>query len=338
MKIQTLRVVGKQSFKGQPGFTLIELLVAMVLGLVIITASLAIYSSASRGSKVSEIETKMNEEGALALNIIQQQLKQAGYSQKVIPDSTGGVTATIKSNFSGAAVRGCDGGFTNNTAAFDSLACTTGVGSDSIAVRYEATVNNTVPTSASLPTNCMGNGIQETTPSSASPPPISPLPALTSYGLADNRFYVSSTTSAPNEKDLYCGGNQAGNVITAGQPILGNVEQIQATYGVATNASLELASKHDPLLHQIVNYLTATEVDALATSATSSAAQLNDKWGRVLAIRVCLLIRSSTTVRDAPTGGYSYKDCSNTIQTTTDNYLRRAYTTTVMLRNRIISP
>jgi type IV pilus assembly protein PilW len=334
MKLQTLNVSRKQIFNDQSGFTLIELLVSMVLGLVVIAASLGIYSSASRGSKVSEIETRMNEEGVLALNIIQQQLKQAGYSQKVIPDVTAGVAANIKSNFSGAAVRGCNGGFTSNTAAFDLLTCT-GTGSDSIAVRYEATVNNTIPTSSpALPTNCMGNGIQETTPSSASPAPIPPLPALTSYGLADNRFYVSSTTATPNEKDLYCGGSAGGSVITAGQPIVANVESMQITYGVATNPSFELASKQDALLHQITKYMTAAEVDAITTGDIS----VNGRWGRVLAVRVCLLMRSTTTVRDSPTGGYIYKDCSNTAQTSTDNYLRRAYTTTVMLRNRIISP
>jgi len=37
-----------------------------------------------------------------------------------------------------------------------------------------------------------------------------------------------------------------------------------------------------------------------------------------------------------PAGGMSYKDCSNVDKTGTDGYLRRAYITTVLLRNRLV--
>lgn len=322
----------------QSGFTLIELLVSLFLGLVIIGASLSIYVSSSRGSKVSEIETRMNEEGVIALNLIQQQLKQAGYSQKVNPTTVGGVAATTMSNFAGAAVRGCDGGFSDSGLAFGSLTCAGGTGSDAIAVRYEATENNTIVTSGSpaLPTNCIGNGIQETTPTMANPAPAASAGSF-SYAQADNRYYVSNTAAAANERDLYCRGNQASNTMGAGQPLIANVEQMQILYGIATNPSRELGTKHDALQHQIINYVTAAEVDALPTVNAGWSA-VDDKWGRVLAVRVCLLMRSTTMIRDIPTGGASYRDCSNAAQTATDGYIRRAFTTTVMLRNRIIGP
>ena len=61
------------------GFTLLELLIAMTIGLVILAASLLVYTSSSRGSRLSQVETQLNEDGILALNLIQQQIKRAGY-------------------------------------------------------------------------------------------------------------------------------------------------------------------------------------------------------------------------------------------------------------------
>ena len=57
----------------------------------------------------------------------------------------------------------------------------------------------------------------------------------------------------------------------------------------------------------------------------------------MLSVRVCLRMRSDLTVQDAPAGSFSYKDCSNIDRTSTDGYLRKTYTTTVLLRNRLIA-
>ena len=49
-------------------------------------------------------------------------------------------------------------------------------------------------------------------------------------------------------------------------------------------------------------------------------------------------MRSEQPVGDAPDGAFNYKACDNTDATSTDKYLRRAFTTTVLLRNRLIIP
>ena len=317
------------------GFTLLELLIALTLGLVILASSLSIYVASSRGSQMSQVETQMNEDGILALNLIQQQLKQAGYSRQIIPGSG----ATVMGNYAGPAVRGCDGGFTDATAAgaFGSLACKPGGGSDAIAIRYEATTDNTTPSTDSTPlaTNCVGTGIFAATPSQVAPPPT-PASAAPNYTLADNRYSVTDASTQPM---LSCRGSEksgaTANTIGAAQPLLANVEDMQILYGVANRPSAELASTYDPMRHQIVRYLDASGVDALASSGVLPDLT-EDRWSRVLSVRVCLLMRSDRSVKDVPAGGTSYKNCSNVDVTNNDGYLRRAYITTVLLRNRLI--
>ncbi len=310
------------------GFTLLELLIAMTIGLVILAASLLVYTSSSRGSRISQIETQLNEDGILALNLIQQQIKQAGYSQQIIP-TTG---ATVSGNYSGLALRGCDHGFANTAAGFDALACASGSGPAALAIRYQATAENTMPTSAGSATNCVGNSILPLTPSQVSPVPT---PAPGNYALADNRYFITNSNGHPN---LSCRGSEssgAANIIGTSQPLLVDIEDIVIRYGVASQGSLELANIYDPVRHQIVNYLSASDIDSLAIAGTIADPTQN-RWGRVLSVRVCLIMRSEQTIADAPDGAFKYKTCDNTDATGTDQYLRRTFTTTVLLRNRLM--
>lgn len=318
------------------GFTLIELMISLTIGLVILAAALSTFSTSSRSSQLSQAETQLNEDGILALNLIQQQLKQAGYSQQLIPSNG----TTVMGNYAGPAVHGCTGGFTDAAAAFDKLSCT-GKGSDAIAIRYEATTDNTMPTGtdAKLATNCLGNGINALTPTQVNPPPTPPpgAPPPANYALADNRYLVTGASTAPM---LSCRGMEkrdAVNAIGASQPLLANVESMRILYGVASRPSIELAATYDPLRHQIVKYLDAAGVDALPGSGVL-ADLAEDRWSRVLSVRVCLQMRSDRPVRDVPDGGLAYKRCDNTDRTGTDGYLRRTFTTTVLLRNRLITP
>lgn len=317
---------GSASVQLSRGFTLIELMIALVLGLVILAAGMAVYVSSSRGSQVSQMETQLNEDGILALNLIQQQIKQAGYSSQVIPSNG----ATVMGNYAGLAVRGCDNGFADASLAFDSLSCNSSGGNGSaIAIRYEATADNTVPTSTGLPTNCIGNGINAVTASQAAP---APAPPPGNYALADNRYLVSISSNQPA---LSCRGAEGSGAVGGLEPLLANVERMQILYGVASRPSRELAAAYDAMRHQIVSYLDATSIDALPTTGVFPDETL-DRWGRVLSVRVCLVMRSEQPVRDAPDGGFTYKDCNNADATATDGYLRRTYTTTVLLRNRLI--
>lgn len=315
------------SVMSQRGLTLIELLISLVIGLIILAAGGAVYVYSGRSSRVSNVGTQLNEDGVLAMNFLQSQIKQAGYSQKTIKNSQGAL-------FSGAAIRGCSGGFKKNKLATgyreayaDTICEVTDAAasgnstSDALLVRYEADVSNTFPNAAGNPTNCNGEGITTTVAS-----PVGMLPAT--YRLADNRFFLLN-------ESLQCGGS-TGAAINSAQPLFANVEQMVLRYGVAEQPSLEQASTFDAAYHQIVAYMTAAEIDQLPTAKVGAEA-INDRWGRVLSVRICLLVRSPNPVNDASNAN-TYTDCNNATQVANDNRLRRTFVSTVMLRNRMVLP
>ena len=309
---------------GQRGLTLVELLISLVIGLVVLAAGGAVYVYSGRSSRVSNVGTQLNEDGVLAMNFLQSQIRQAGYSQKAIKNSQGAL-------FRGAAIRGCSGGFEKNKQAsgyleeYADTRCEVTSGNstdDALLVRYEADTSNTFPNASGNPTNCNGEGITTTVAS-----PVGMLPAT--YRLADNRFFLLNGA-------LQCAGS-TGDEINSAQPLFANVEQMVLRYGVAAKPSLEQAAVFDPDYHQIVAYMTAAEIDQLATAKAAGAAAIDDRWGRVLSVRICLLVRSPNPVQDASNAN-TYTDCNDAVQTATDNRLRRTFVSTVMLRNRMVPP
>lgn len=300
----------------QSGVSLVELMVSMAIGVFLLGAVGYVYVSASSGSRSSSLESQMNEDGTLALEILQQHLRLAGYS--TVDAATGNRV------FSGLAVRSCDGGFTDNggTAAFGTLACTTTntTGSDALAVRYEATpLNSQVAKDAGgveRPANCSHQGITAWIPSAAE----GSASALT---LADNRFFIAADASNSNIPTLFCRGKDGGAAndgFSAATPLIPNIENIQLE--LALTAAPQ-AGKAIP--HQVIGYARSEEIGNTAA-----------EWSRVAAVRVCVITRSATPV---PAGSNTledigiYFDCAGTQQKPTDRYLRRAYVTTVQLRN-----
>lgn len=142
----------------QRGMSIVELMVAMTIGLFLIGAVGAIYVATANGSRASTLESQMNEDASLALEILQQQLRLAGYSD---------LDASGERRFRGVGVRGCDGAISRSTADkdFELMECdTASTGPDAIAIRYEATLLNTQPvtdptTSDLQPANCSFTGI-----------------------------------------------------------------------------------------------------------------------------------------------------------------------------------
>ena len=136
--------------------------------------------------------------------------------------------------------------------------------------------------------------------------------------MADNRFYVAS--SASGVPSLYCKG-----IKSSTQPLVENVEDMQLAYGtVSTTNSSATAT--------VAGYLTANQV----VTETNMALLANDaaRWGRVLAVRICIVVRSDTPVV-SDVAASSYYKCDGSLDTSkTDLRLRRAYTTTVVMRNR----
>jgi len=296
------------------GFSLVELLVAMAIGLVMLGALFVIYLGGVQGAGQSDNVTRMGEDASIALETIARHIRMAGYSQPNILASTasivvGGQTLQLKdSNFSGAGVRGCDGGFTRTTAAWDALSCSNSASaSDAISIRYEGDSYNTEAVTGAtgqVPTDCLGQGVESNATSATD--------ASKRFTLVESRFFINSSS------ELACAGNapnNSGSVSYRSQPLVSGVEKMQLRYGVAS----------DGYATQLGFWGNAADVDALGGTA-------DQNWARVIAVRICLQMVSSGAdqVSTIP-----YIDCDGTTQTPSDNFLRRSFTTTVSLRNRI---
>ena len=317
---------------------MIELMVSLTIGLVIAIAGMSAYLGASSSSKFSDAQSRMNEDAQAALAILSQQIRMAGtnpaqanradvFDQNPVYSLTyvgGSVTAyangttsyTVTAAPSAFSIRGCDGTFTSITdtiavPTLDSFAnCGTSTLPDSIAVSYEADKFNTLP-SGNSPTDCVGSAI----PTTVNATFTSGTSTTASFAVADNRFYIGSVSNVPS---LYCKGIGSGT-----QPLVENVEDMQFMYGTVSTAATSTTAT-------VAGYLTAAEIAALATLPADDST----RWGKVQSVRICVVVRSETpVVSDAASGQY-YKCDGNLDTTQTDRRLRRAYTTTVLLRNR----
>ncbi len=122
--------------------------------------------------------------------------------------------------------------------------------------------------------------------------------------LAYNRYYLATSSSGRSE--LHCASRQG----AGGQPLVDNVEGMTLWYGEANAASPRV----------VVRYLRAGAVS---------------DWGRVISVRVCLLMRSSEAVLGSAEDTLTYLDCDSEQQTAADGYVRRAYFSTTTLRNKM---
>ena len=324
------------------GFTLIELMISLVIGLVIVVAAMSAYLGAAGASKVTDAQSRMNEDAQAALNLLAHEIRMAGanpvqasrdaafrrnpvystYPLNATTASGGSATYTTTPGtytVSSFSIRGCDQTFSNVTATtatnIDALTCGgTSTLPDSIAVNYEADKYNTAAlTSGTNGTDCLGN----------SAPTISATfsagtATTATFWVADNRFLISSPASGI--PSLYCKGNNAGS---SKQPLVENIEDLQFRYGTMSTTTTSTTAT-------IAGYLTASEITALTTSPNDDPT----RWGKVLTVSICVVVRSENPVApDAASA--SYLKCDGTRDTSkTDLRLRRAYTTVVVVRNR----
>ena len=335
-----IRTARRVSPRVYAGFTLIELLISITIGLLVSVATFSAYIGASAASRTANAQGRMNEDAQAALLILSQQLRMSGNNpdradrvddpdpsrssrRNPVYGATTFPTGTFTtSNFS---VRGCDGQFSNINSAtnLDTLDCSSGASilPDSIAVNYEADSFNTIPTTTStggLPTDCLGKKLNTI---------VANLPAVVgagsavttaTYSVADNRFYIGTSTSVVSPS-LYCKGN--GDSSTA-RALVENVEDMQLTYGTASSTSSSTVAT-------VAGYLQASDLAALSPPSNNPVL-----WGKVLTVRICVLVRSGDqVVSDASSARYF--NCNGTLEPSPpDRRLRQAYFATVVLRNR----
>lgn len=118
-----------------------------------------------------------------------------------------------------------------------------------------------------------------------------------------NRFYVDGGT-------LKC--DSSGTGLTAGTyALIDGVEDFQVKYGEDTDTTRDL------IANRYVDYGDVSN------------------WGRLVSVRVCLILKSTNTFPDISSVGQTYYPCFSTSTTTaTDGYIRRVYNSTITLRNQ----
>ena len=288
------------------GFTLIEMMVALAIGLAVVGALIAAYLSSFASGRHSDAVVQITEDATLALNVMRQQVAQAGFSAPHGVDEAGRL---VLHQFN--AIAGCEAaGFSDLQAGIQASANCQSTSpdqstSDAVEVAYEGSV---LPGKASngilggagapQPLDCLGNTFAKTHDDATGD----------DYWLNDSKFYVA-------DGSLYCHG--PGN--RAGAAIVQNVETLQVTYGMAS------APAGAPGAGQIVYY----------DNAPPPGSPL---WADVVSVKLCVQVRSAAKVLDkasSPTLG-TWIDCGNAQRGSADGYLRRTFTTTIVLQNKLL--
>ena len=296
----------------QRGRTLLELMISISIGLVVIGAVFVVYLGTTASSRQSSANNRISEDAAIAMAILGNNLRMAGYRPPRALFSPGsalvdGVKAVVPDrHYVGPAIRGCDFGFSSAAnVAFDLITCnpSSSPGPAAFVVRYEGDSFNTIPISGN-PSDCLTNGITANTVSTYD---------ATSYKLVESRFSVD-TSASNGTPELYCAGSGGAAPFTR-QPLMQFVENMAISYGIA----------EDNLGGNVVRYVSQTQLDAITPGTTDSL------WARVVSVKLCLVLRSETRDQN---GGGNYIDCAGNSVASPNGFIRRSFTSVFALRNR----
>jgi type IV pilus assembly protein PilW len=283
----------------QAGFSLIEVVVAMAIGLLVVGAVLATYLSASQGQRVQASTAQMDEDAQIALRLLSSELMQAGYSAPVglLP------AGASPPGFARARIENplleCGSGPLGRSGACADPPPNNQMGIFALVVRYEATHSNT-SVSDNWPTDCLGSSLRF---------------ALTNgRAIVTNRYYLSNSAGVLS---LQCLGSalSSSGVAISSAPLVSNIESLRLWYGQANGGGITA---------QPVRHVPAAELAGNADAA----------FARIVSVRICVIARSADAVAGLDASVLSsYLDCDLRTQISTDRRLRRAYFTTVALRN-----
>lgn len=283
----------------QRGFSILELMVAMLLGLLMLAAVFLSSAGMVVASRQQRAASLMADDALLALSLMRRDLLMAGYIHPV--SINGDQFAAGNTLIPSRPVFGCLSGFNSNQAAVAQGICdSSSKRADAIEINFEASKASVDLSGSKKLTGCQGTELKDDqgqVPAAAADA-ATRVPSSHRYFLNDSHHLSCAT---------------AGN---AAQPLVPNVEALRITYGVSSGWVVDQADTR-----RAVRYVDAASVN---------------NWNDVVAVQLCVLMRSDEPVLDkSETDTLGYVDCDGTAQTSTDNLLRRAFATTVALRNRV---
>lgn len=285
------------------GFSVVELLIALVLGLVVVGGVFVTYAGTVLGSRQQRAFSVMTEGAQMAFSLMRRDIQAAGYVHPV--EIVGTRFEPEDSHITQRPVFGCSRHFVvPNAPVGQGLCLTQGPARDAIEVNFEAAKDSALLTTGDLLADCTGHALDGAGQAPQAAPPTAGTRIATSH-----RYFVDVVRGIPY---LYCA-----SAVSARHRLVAHVEQLQIRYGLASGWQAE-----DPLTRRPVRYVDA---DAVA----------GPDWANVVTVRLCLLMRSVSPVLPGDeTDTRSYRDCSNQAQVSQDGHLRRAFVTTIGLRNR----
>lgn len=325
------RRLGAQPRRGSGGrlcgFSLIELMIALTIGIFMLLALQGVLISSSSNRKTNDRTSELQTNGRYALDYLKRELQHAGYQGNTWAEPT--------------APTGL-GTITNECAAGSAANLRQGIWGTNDANPFSAVVSG----SACIPTSAYSTGTDVLVMRRASFTPVA------SSALAANTLYVRSAyerlqvfngatgpvfTEVPNadfrlENSVFY---ISPFTVSAGErPLVPALWRSFLTTGPAMRAELVASGIQDLQIEYgrfttdgNIQYFTANNVDAAATSATTAATG----WDDVKAVRLWLLVRNST-----PEQGYSntstYNLGTRTV-TVNDSFRRQVFSSVVTLRN-----
>lgn len=179
------------------GHTLLEMTIALALGILIVSASLALYRAQRVAFERATDAARIHDAGSIALDMLGQQIQMAGFASNLGPAVDAPIFGCAQGRVVGA----------DTAASCEALASH----SDGVQIRYFADVVSSWASSGGVPTDCIGQTVSD--------------------AFVTNRFYAKPGSSS-GEPELYCegGGRQA-------QPVVEGIERFRVTYWLTGSSS-----------------------------------------------------------------------------------------------------
>lgn len=325
-----------QSKKQQLGLSLIELMVAITIGLLLMLGVSQIFIGSKQSYRLNEGNSRIQENGRFASRFLTNDIRMAGFwgcSKNITPNSTLNAGASTP-DFTGGGITGTEGGGTNP----DIIVLR---GAYSMGVTVVPPYMNT--SSAALHLN-PGNGLNKfdiliVSDCSAADifentGPTDPDTSGTvnhntgAVAVGPGNFTQSLQKTYAGDATIYA-AKEYTYFIQAnpnGEPALYRTEIGSATAGVAQEMV-------DGIENLQVLYGEDTDNDRVANRYVN-AANVTD-MGNVVSVRIALLTRSEDGIKEDVDTTTTYDLAGTVVGPFNDQRLRRVFTKTVTIRNRI---
>jgi type IV pilus assembly protein PilW len=348
------------------GMTLVEILIALVLGVLMAAGMQQVYISNKQSYRLAEQQSRLQENARYALEVLSKGIRLGGYegcpsitsenptNTSVNPDATiASATMIALNQTTNQGIGGNEGGTSSWTPALAASlpnAPNPLAGTDVVTVLYGEscggylTANMATTTAAItigantcgisdaantlLISDCSSADIFDATPPisvTAAGGSVTPTAALSQAYGTDAELYAYRAysyfigTGASGLPSLF----RLDNTQNTSVEIVEGIQDLQVWYGIDTDkAACAAAAADDYTANQYLN------------------ASLVANWCQLVSVRICILVSTTETAGEqllTNADRQTYTDCNGTTiaAANNDNRLRRTFTTTIAVRNRM---